>query len=107
MQQASAQNRAPPQPPPKPSALPPPLSPGAQARERDRVTVLLEINSELLKEILALQAQGKGGSVAQPPQSKEEEGKAEDRNQKPASKEYVEYVSPAPSVRPSPRPSTH
>ena len=33
-----------------------PLSPGSEAREKDRVTLLLEINRELLLEVMRLQA---------------------------------------------------
>ncbi|KAK5010755.1 hypothetical protein BJ546DRAFT_833482 [Cryomyces antarcticus] len=37
------------------------LSPGAQARERERVSVILDINSEILHEAIRLQEEGKGG----------------------------------------------
>jgi len=33
-----------------------PLSPGSEAKEKDRVTLLLEINRELLLEVMTLQA---------------------------------------------------
>lgn len=39
------------------------VSPQAAARERARVTVLLEINTQLLQEVVSLQAQGKAGST--------------------------------------------
>lgn len=39
----------------------PPLSPKSATREKLRVTILLEINSQLLQEIISLQAQGKAG----------------------------------------------
>ena len=39
-----------------------PLSPQAASRERARVMVLLDINSHLLQEVVALQSQGKAGS---------------------------------------------
>lgn len=46
----------------KPVSQPTPsLSPQSQARERARVSVLLEINTALLKEVISLQAQGKAG----------------------------------------------
>ena len=44
------------------------LSPQSAARERARVTVLLEINSHLLQEVVSLQAQGKAGSAPTPAQ---------------------------------------
>jgi len=62
----------------------PPLSPGSQARERERVAVLLEINGELLKTIVSLQEQGKGGSVGQPAPGEDV------KDQKVASREYLE-----------------
>ncbi|TKA61991.1 hypothetical protein B0A49_09523 [Cryomyces minteri] len=37
------------------------LSPGAQARERERVSVILDINSDILHEAIRLQEEGKGG----------------------------------------------
>ncbi|RMZ88586.1 hypothetical protein DV736_g4184, partial [Chaetothyriales sp. CBS 134916] len=40
------------------------LSPQSLQRERARVTVLLDINSALLKEVVSLQSQGKAGSTA-------------------------------------------
>lgn len=40
-----------------------PPSPGAQAREQQRITLLLEINMQLLQEISNLQASGKGGAT--------------------------------------------
>jgi hypothetical protein len=39
-------------------------SPLSAARERARVTVLLEINTHLLQEVVSLQAQGKAGSTS-------------------------------------------
>lgn len=44
----------------------PPQSPRTQARERERISLLLEINRELLQEVLRLQAEGKGGDVQAP-----------------------------------------
>jgi hypothetical protein len=38
-----------------------PLSPASAARERSRVSILLEINTALLQEVVNLQAQGKAG----------------------------------------------
>merc|ERR1711939_650296 len=42
----------------------PSLSPQSAARERARVSVLLEINTHLLQEVVSLQAQGKAGTTA-------------------------------------------
>lgn len=42
----------------------PPQSPQTIAREKARVSVLLEINSYLLQEVVSLQAQGKAGGPA-------------------------------------------
>ncbi|OCK84517.1 hypothetical protein K432DRAFT_378543 [Lepidopterella palustris CBS 459.81] len=71
-----------------------PVSPDAQirdqGRDRERVAVLLDINSELLQEIVSLQAQGKAGHIGQMPPPKEE-GKPEP-DLKPASKEYVDCM---------------
>lgn len=44
-----------------------PQSPAAAARERARVTALLDINSALLQELLNLQAAGKSGGAPQAP----------------------------------------
>ena len=66
-------------------AVPPsPVSPVAQARNQDRVTTLLEINSILIKEVCDLQTQGKAGQVGQPADGKPEGDKPQ------PSKEYVE-----------------
>ncbi|KAL5120772.1 hypothetical protein ACEQ8H_001253 [Pleosporales sp. CAS-2024a] len=66
--------------------LPEPVSPVAHARNQDRVATLLEINSILIKEICDLQAQGKAGHVAQPPDGKPDSDKPQ------PSKEYVDYM---------------
>lgn len=65
-----------------------PVSPESQARDKERVTLLLEINSHLLQEAMNLQSQGKSGHIGQMPPPKED-GKPE-TEVKPASKEYVE-----------------
>ena len=73
-----------------------PSSPDAQQRERERVSLLLEINKELLQETMNLQAQGKGGSVGQPRPSQQQPAAGGDDNNKegnmskPASKEFIE-----------------
>ncbi|KAF2088579.1 hypothetical protein K490DRAFT_39421 [Saccharata proteae CBS 121410] len=66
-----------------------PASPGAQNRERERVSLLLEINRELLQEILKLQEQGKGGVVSQPAPNQDPQNPAE---AKQASKEYIDCM---------------
>jgi len=71
----------------KTAAPPIPQSPKTQALDRERVTLLLEINQILLQEIVTMQEQGKGGDVQSPAHSKPEEKK---ESSKPASKEYVE-----------------
>ena len=66
VQQAQLQNAA-----SAPHAIPQlttPMSPQSAARERARVTVLLEINSFLLQEVISLQSQGKAGSTPAPAQ---------------------------------------
>ena len=65
---------------------PTPLSPGAQARERDRVTLLLDINRVLLQEVLKLQEQGKTGPL--PGQNPDEAGSKEGEHR--ASQEYIQ-----------------
>jgi hypothetical protein len=72
-----------------------PLSPGSEAKEKERVTLLLEINRELLLEVMhiqTLQAEAKkeGGSptVASPDGGEKEKA---DKT-KIHSREYVEYV---------------
>lgn len=64
---------------------PTPLSPGAQTRERDRVTLLLDINRVLLQEVLKLQEQGKTGPLPQPGQNPEEKD-----GEPKASQEYIQ-----------------
>ncbi|KAF2195332.1 hypothetical protein K469DRAFT_698908 [Zopfia rhizophila CBS 207.26] len=68
-----------------------PVSPGAQAREKERMTVLLEINNVLLMEVVDLQTQGKAGHVGQAVPPVKEDGKPDTDKQQPA-KEYVECM---------------
>lgn len=65
-----------------------PTSPGQLQREREQVTLLLDINRELLQETLRLQEQGKGGLMTNPPPGQDGDG-----TKQMASKEYIEYVT--------------
>lgn len=58
-----------------------PMSPGAQARESERVTTMLDINSFLFCHIAELQSQGKTGTAA---------ATQEGEKPKASSQEYVE-----------------
>ena len=67
-------------------ATPPsPLSPIAQAREKDRMTTLLEINNLLIQEVVELQTQGRAGHIGPGP-----DNRPEGEKQQPPAKEYVE-----------------
>lgn len=87
-----------------------PMSPQSAARERARVSVLLEINTQLLQEVVSLQAQGKAGPTANQGQqsptsptsatdptnalsnSPGEPPKSAGGNSKPASQEYADCM---------------
>lgn len=64
-----------------------PSAPSDPTRERERVSLLLKINSELLQEILSLQGQGKHGALGNTSQVKDENGAVQN---KPAAPEYIE-----------------
>lgn len=49
----------------------PPVSPAQVARDRARVTVLLDINSALIEEVVNLQANGKAGATPNQPPSQQ------------------------------------
>jgi len=66
-----------------------PLSPEQLEKEKERVTLLLEINQALLHELVNMQKQGKGGNVQQP-----RNANPSDENEKLATPEYVEYDMP-------------
>jgi hypothetical protein len=97
MQNAAQAARPVPQPHPQPS---PAMSPKSQQRERARVTVLLEINTALLQEVVSLQQKGMAGTqTSQPQQSPNSPTSATDsalnnsptdpsKPGKPASQEY-------------------
>ncbi|KAI9666421.1 MAG: hypothetical protein M1821_004357 [Bathelium mastoideum] len=69
---------------------PAPLSPGEQARERDRVTLLLDINRVLLQEVVKLQEQGKTGPLPQPGQNPDDAGNKDGEPR--ASQEYIQAM---------------
>lgn len=64
-----------------------PLPPELIEQEKERVSVLLEINQVILHELVAMQKQGKGGNVSQP-----KPGTTPPEGTKIAAPEYVEYV---------------
>lgn len=73
-----------------------PQSPAVAAREKARVSTLLEINSALLQELVNLQAAGKSGGPPQPPPTAAQEQQSSSLNppaeaEKP-SQEYVECL---------------
>ena len=79
----------------------PPLSPEAKEREKERISLLLVINGELLQEVVKLQAEGKAGAPQASPKqtpgglpSKEEsakDGELEGKMKKgQPSPEYIE-----------------
>lgn len=67
---------------------PPPLSPVAQARLREQVDMLLQINSLLLEEVQKCYDQGKGGPIAPIPPA--QDARPEHLKQQVPSKEYTE-----------------
>ena len=86
-----------------------PLSPGSESRERERVTLLLEINRELLMAVIELQnaqqaeKKEEAASAAANSTPTEEKDKAEKERAEKAKaasgREYVEYVSVRPCTR--------
>jgi len=90
-----------------------PLSPNSESREKERVTLLLEINKELLLEVMKIQAaqaaqveakkeesglaatSPEGGDKEKTEQEKAEKEKADKEKaekSKPTSRDYFEYV---------------
>ncbi|PVI07509.1 hypothetical protein DM02DRAFT_609025 [Periconia macrospinosa] len=63
-----------------------PVSPGSQAREKQRIDVLLEINQILIQEVVELHAQGKAGQIGSTPDVKPEGEKQQ------SSLEYREFM---------------
>jgi hypothetical protein len=89
---AQPQMPAPQQNPQQASA--PPVTPSpATAREKARVTILLDINSMLLQEVVNLQAAGKaGGPPAQPQDSNPSSDQNPDAAKGPTQKPSQEYI---------------
>ncbi|KAH7360198.1 hypothetical protein BKA65DRAFT_492607 [Rhexocercosporidium sp. MPI-PUGE-AT-0058] len=99
-----------PQGPNASQAMATPLSPGSESREKERVTLLLDINRELLMEVMKIQAaqveakkeetapgatSPEGGGKEKTEQEKAEKEKAEKEKvekAKPSSREYVECM---------------
>ncbi|KKY24209.1 hypothetical protein UCDDS831_g02541 [Diplodia seriata] len=77
--------------PAKPMAATP-ASPGQLQREREQVTLLLDINRELLQETLRLQEQGKGGMMGNQPAPGQDGNKEGDAPKQVASKEYIDCM---------------
>lgn len=79
-----------------PGSAGPPPSPGTLQREQERVNLLLKINNELLQEVQSLQNEGKGGLTGGQQQQQQQQGADGQAGtppaNKPASKEYLEYV---------------
>ena len=79
-----------------------PLSPGSEIRERDRVTILLEINRELLLEVMRLQAiqlaekqaadKEEAAASTNSPESAGDKEKEKEKAKSVSSREYFEYV---------------
>jgi len=71
-------------------AIPPsPMSPVTQAREKQRIDTLLDINQMLIKEVIDLHTQGKAGQIGPTPEVKQEGEKQQPPPQQ-ASPEYRE-----------------
>lgn len=64
-----------------------PVSPVAQAREKQRIDTLLEINQVLIKEVMELHTQGKAGQIGPATDAKQEGDKPQAQ---PPSMEYRE-----------------
>jgi hypothetical protein len=82
------------------TTIPTPLSPASEAREKERVSLLLDINRELLMEVMRLQAvqaeAKKEQASPKPPTADTQSGDSkppERPNPAVTGKEFVEYVS--------------
>ncbi|GKZ33631.1 hypothetical protein AbraIFM66950_003655 [Aspergillus brasiliensis] len=86
------QQRAGPQQHPLPSsAQPAPQSPATAAREKARVSTLLDINSMLLQEVMNLQAAGKAGAPSQGAQESNPAPGSDQTSDKPTQRPSTEY----------------
>ena len=99
------QNQAQPQMPTQtPTSTPPAapsLSPAQIARDRARVSVLLDINSALIQEVVNLQSSGKAGLVANQPPS-QQASPTQETNTAPSTPADAEKVAtPTTSTKPS------
>ena len=75
------------------AAAPAPANAPSQAElDKQRVTLILEINSQLLEQIQALQAAGKGGDVQSPAQNNAADGAEAQQQPKKPAREYVESL---------------
>lgn len=66
-----------------------PRSPASDAREKERLELLLEINLELLQEMQKLQGQGKGGASPSHAQLLKDQGQTAQM----ASEEFIQYTT--------------
>jgi hypothetical protein len=75
-----------------------PMSPGSESRERERVSLLLDINRELLIEVMRIQAEQKKEAASTDGEKAQGDKKSADKppNPSPAAsgKEFVECVTP-------------
>ncbi|PYH54638.1 uncharacterized protein BO96DRAFT_342299 [Aspergillus niger CBS 101883] len=89
--QQQQQRAGPQQNPLSSSAQPAPQSPATAAREKARVSTLLDINSMLLQEVMNLQAAGKAGAPSQgAPESNPSPG-SDQTSDKPTQRPSTEY----------------
>lgn len=78
-----------------------PLSPGSESREKERVTLLLDINRVLLMEVMQLQAaqaeskkEESSPKASSPDGSGDKEKKEVEKSKTTSGREYVECVLP-------------
>ena len=69
-----------------------PLSPRTASKEQERVTLLLEINRELLMEVMSLQA-SQADAKKEESEGTEEEKLEKTKKAAISNREYMEYVS--------------
>ena len=76
----------PPAGPPRTLTQPPPLAPEAKSREKERISLLLVINGELLQEVIRLRSEGKSGAPLPSPQNDSKGPQASDESLADASR---------------------